>query len=40
MAARGRVLFFLYIYKDDLKISSSQKPLDRFECNMTGKYPL
>ena len=33
MAARGRGLFSLYIYIENFKKSSSQKPLDRFQYN-------
>ena len=38
MAARGRGLFFLYIYIESLKTSSCQKPLDRFQYNLLEKY--
>ena len=33
MAARGRGLFSLYIYIENFKKSSCQKPLDQFQYN-------
>ena len=38
MAARGRCLFSLYIYVENLKKSSCQKPLDRFPYNFAGMF--
>ena len=36
MAARGRGLFFLYIYIENFKKSSRKKQLDRVQCNLAG----
>ena len=38
MAARGRGLFSLYIYIENFKKSSCQKPLDRFQYNFAGMF--
>ena len=38
MAARGWSLFSLYIYIENLKKSSCQKPLDRFQYNLAGMF--
>ena len=38
MAARGRGLFSLYIYIENLKKSSCQKPLDRFQYNFAEMF--
>ena len=39
MAARGRDLFSLYIYIENLKKSFCQKPLDRFLYNLAEMFP-
>ena len=39
MAARGRGLFSLYIIIENLKKSSCQKPLDRFQYNLAEMFP-
>ena len=39
MAARGRGLFSLSIYIDNLKKSSCQKPLDQFQYNLSDMFP-
>ena len=39
MAASGRGLFSLYIYIENLKNSSCQKPLDRFQYNLAEMFP-
>ena len=38
MAARGRGLFSLYIYIENFKKSSCQKPLDRFQYNFAEMF--
>ena len=38
MAARGRGLFSLYIYKENLKKPSCQKPLDQFQYNLVEMF--
>ena len=38
MAARGRGLFSLYIYIENFKKSSCQKPLDRFQYNFVEMF--
>ena len=40
MAARGRGLFSLYIYIENFKKSSCQKPLDRFQYNFAEMFLL
>ena len=39
MAARGRGLFSLYIYIENLKKSSLKKQLDRFKYNLAEMFP-
>ena len=39
MATRGRGLFSLYIFIENLKKSSCQKPLDRFHYNLAKMFP-
>ena len=39
MAARGWSLFSLYIYIENLKKSSCQKPLDRFQYTLAEMFP-
>ena len=39
MAANGRGLFSLYIYKEKLEKYSCQKPLDRFHYNLAKMFP-
>ena len=38
MAARGQGLFSLYIYIENFKKSSCQKPLDRFQYNFAEMF--
>ena len=39
MAARGRGLFSLYIYIENLNKSSCQKPLDQFQYYLAEMFP-
>ena len=39
MAARGRGIFSLYIYIENLKKSSRKKPLDQFKYNLAEMFP-
>ena len=39
MAARGWGLFSLYIYIENMKKSSCQKPLDQFQYNLADMFP-